>query len=151
MNSSLSFFLCSSINFLFIHIFFFDSHIFSLIRGLANLYRCNIFSDSSRLIPTISPIFILLLHPSLYIPSPAVSSFTKFFLQIAAFCFPRRFLLASTLLRSDCLRRFLELLSISSCRLARATRYTGPTTRRLEAALSPRFPLGWSLVRAQRV
>lgn len=60
---------------------------FSLIQGLANLYRCNIFSDSSRLIPTISLIFILLLHPSLYIPSPAASSFTKFFLQIAAFCF----------------------------------------------------------------
>lgn len=38
MNSSLSFLLCSSINFLFIHIFFFDSNIFSLIRGLQHLF-----------------------------------------------------------------------------------------------------------------
>lgn len=62
---------------------------------------------------------------------PQLLHLPNFFLQIAAFCFPCRFLFASTLLRSDCLRRFLELLSISSCRLARATRYTGPTTRRL--------------------
>lgn len=113
MNSSLSFFLCSSINFLFIHIFFFDSRLGKSISLQHLFWFFEINSNNfSNFYPSSSSIVI---YP-----------FTRSFFIYQIFS-PNRsilFLFASTLLRSDCLRRFLELLSISSCRTSNAIHRT---------------------------